>query len=246
MAIATRAQPQPSPVYDSIPKLENGDHLTRDEFERRYKAAPRWQKAELIDGVVHMPSPVRHRRHGKPQSRLSGWVVHYETATPGIESSGNGTLRLDDSSEPQPDALLLISPEFGSQSVIDEDDYVAGAPEWVGEIAASSVSYDLHVKFRAYQRNGVKEYVVWRVEDAAIDWFVRRGEKFEPLPLGEIYKSEVFPGLWLDANALIAGDLTKVFQVLDQGLATPEHAAFVQQLQQQRDQLAKKNQPKES
>ncbi|HYV37960.1 MAG TPA: Uma2 family endonuclease [Gemmataceae bacterium] len=241
MTPAIKTLPPAAPGAKAVPRLENGDLLSREEFERRYKAAPRWQKAELIDGVVHMPSPVRHRRHGKPQSRLSGWVVHYETATPGIESSGNGTLRLDDSSEPQPDAFLLISPEFGGQAVIDEDDYVAGAPEWVGEIAASSVSYDLHVKLRAYQRNGVKEYVVWRVEDGAVDWFVRRGDKFQPLPSSEIYKSEVFPGLWLDASAMIAGDLKKVFQVLDQGLATPEHSAFVQQLQQRRDQLAKKS-----
>ena len=38
--------------------LEHGDHLTREEFERRYEAMPHVRKAELIEGVVYMPSPV--------------------------------------------------------------------------------------------------------------------------------------------------------------------------------------------
>jgi hypothetical protein len=73
---------------------------------------------------------------------------------------------------------------------------------------------------------------VW---DEAVDWFVLRGGRFEPLPLAEgIYRSEVLPGLWLDPAAVVRGDLARVLQVLQQGLASPEHAAFVARLQQAR------------
>jgi Uma2 family endonuclease len=228
------AATKPAPAMDPelVPRLENGDHLGREEFERRYRADPALKKAELIDAVVYLPSPVRHRQNSKPHSHFNGWLVRYVAATAGVESGDNDTLRLDWSNELQPDAYLLILPACGGQSVMDEEDDVLGAPELIAEIAASSVSYDLHVKLRVYQRSGVKEYVVWRVEDGAIDWFVRRGELFEPMPPGGIYQSTVFPGLWLDPQALIAGDLAKVFQVLDQGLAYPEHAAFVSLLQE--------------
>jgi hypothetical protein len=232
MASATR--PVPAPAPEPVPRLQNGDHLTREEFERRYDADPRMKKAELIDGVVYMPSPVRHTHHGRPHFDTIGWLAHYVAATPGIEGGDNGSLRLDLNSEPQPDSYLIIQPELGGQARIDDEGYIAGAPEWIGEISASSVSYDLHVKLRAYQRNRVKEYMVWRVEDAAIDWFVLRGDHFEPLPGGGVFKSTVLPGLWLDTQAMIARDLVRVFQVLDEGLALPEHAAFVQQLQQRR------------
>src|SRR5712692_7821480 len=69
---------------DKVPLLENGDVLTRVEFERRYEAMPHLKKAELIEGVVYVPSPVRHTFHGHPHTHLIGWLVHYEAATPGI------------------------------------------------------------------------------------------------------------------------------------------------------------------
>ncbi|MGE0707428.1 MAG: Uma2 family endonuclease [Planctomycetota bacterium] len=110
----------------------------------------------------------------------------------------------------------------------DEDGYVAGAPELVAEVAASSVSYDLHDKLGAYRRNGVREYLVWRVLDRALDWFVLRDERYEPLaPVGDgTLRSAVFPGLWLDPRALLAGDLAAVLARLQAGLASPEHGAF--------------------
>jgi hypothetical protein len=219
----------------TVPRLQNGDHLTRAEFERRYDADPRIKKAELIDGVVYMPSPVRHTHHGTQHFDTIAWLGRYVVATPCIEGGDNGSLRLDLKNEPQPDSYLIIRPELDGQVRIDEEGYIVGAPEWIGEIAASSVSYDLHVKLRAYQSNRVKEYMVWRVEDAAIDWFVLRGDRFEPLPGGGVFKSTVLPGLWLDTQAMIARDLVRVFQVLDEGLVLPEHAAFVQQLQQRRE-----------
>ena len=129
----------------------------------RYEAMPELKKAELIEGVVYMPSPVRHRRHSRPNYHLSTWVGFYETMTPGVEGGGNGTVRLDLDNEPQPDVYLMIAPEQGGQAKLSADDYVEGAPELVAEVASSSASYDLHVKLHVYRRSGVREYLVWRV-----------------------------------------------------------------------------------
>lgn len=218
---------------ESVPPLEPGDRLTRDEFERRYTAMPRLKKAELIEGVVYMPSPVRHRRHSRPHFRLITWLGTYEAASPGVEGGDNGTARLDLDNEPQPDAYLLIDPALGGQATISGDDYVEEAPELVAEVAASSASYDLHSKLNVYRRNGVREYLVWRVLDQQFDWFVLRAGQFQPLApdAAGLLRSEVFPGLWLDPAALLGGDMARVLAVVQQGLACPEHAAFVQQLQ---------------
>ncbi len=224
--MATETQPAGSTA--TTPPLRAGDRLTRDEFERRYHAMPDVKKAELIEGVVYMPSPVSNENHGAPHAKLVTWLGVYEASTRGVQVSDNATVRLDWDNEPQPDALLRIVPKSGGQSG-DEAGYIAGGPEWVGEIAASSVSYDLHDKKEAYRRNGVREYLVWRVEDLAIDWFVLRGGSYELLPAGDdgIYRSEVFPGLWLDANALLAGNTRQVLEVLNSGIQSAEHEAFV-------------------
>ncbi len=219
---------RPAAQPDLVPPLENGDRLDRLEFERRYHAMPHVQKAELIEGVVYMPSPVRHGRHSNPHFNLIGWLGSYTAATPGIEGGDNGSLRLDMDNEPQPDAYLLVLPSHGGRVILDEEDYVAGGPELVAEVSASSVSIDLKGKKRAYGRNGVLEYVVWRVEDRQIDWFILREGQYERLSPDSagVYRSEVFPGLWLDATALVNGDLSAVFHVVQQGLASAEHAAF--------------------
>jgi len=216
-----------------IPPLENGDRLTRPEFERRYAAMPHVKKAELIEGVVYMPSPVSNE-HAEPHFNLITWLGFYSAATPGISGGDNGTLRLDLDNEPQPDAFLRILAEHGGQARVDEDGYVSGAPELVAEVARSSVSIDLHAKLNAYRRNGVREYLVWRVEDRTIDWFVLRKGRYGPLAAAAdgLFRSEVLPGLWLDAAALLRGDLQAVFQTVQQGLGSPEHAAFVRRLQE--------------
>jgi Uma2 family endonuclease len=223
------SEPYPAPV----PPLEPGDRLTRDEFERRYDAMPHLKKAELIEGVVYMPSPVRLRHHGRPHFRLLTWLGTYEAATPGVEGGDNTTVRLDLDNEPQPDGFLLIDPACGGQARISADDYVELAPELVGEIAASSASYDLHTKLHVYRRNGVREYIVWRVLERQLDWFVLRAGQFQALaPAADgIVRSEVFPGLWLDPAALLSGDMLRVLAVVQQGLASPEHADFVHKLQ---------------
>lgn len=223
--------PASRPTTAGVPPLENGDRLTRAEFERRYDAMPHLKKAELIEGVVHVPSPVRFHNHGGPHFDFVTWLGAYRASTPGVLGGDNSTARLDLDNEPQPDATLLIDPAWGGQASVSADDYIEGAPELVGEVAASSASYDLHTKLTVYRRNGVREYVVWRVLDHTVDWFVLRNGQFVPLPPdGALLKSEVFPGLWLDSAALIRGDMAAVFQVALQGIATPEHAAFVARL----------------
>jgi Uma2 family endonuclease len=206
--------------------------LTRAEFERRHDAMPDLKKAELIEGVVHMPSPVRAQAHSRPHFTVIGWLGDYERGTPGIEGYVNASIRLDMRNEPQPDALLRILPEFGGRSKIDADDYLVGGPELALELSASTIRFDLDEKFEAYQRNGVREYVVWRVSQNQVSWFVLGEDRFEPLaPSSQAYlRSEAFPGLWLDPAALIRGDLKTLHEVLHQGLASPEHAAFVNRL----------------
>ncbi len=201
----------------TIPPLENGDQLTRAEFERRYERMPKLKKAELIEGIVYMPSPLRFRKHGEPHSSIITWLGVYKAATPGIELGDNCTVRLDADNEPQPDVLLRIE---GGQSIVSEDDYIEGAPELIVEIAASSASYDLRDKLKVYRRNQVQEYIVWRVYDQELDWFrLREGKYIQLEPNDEgIISSEVFPGLWLDKQALLTGDLAKVLAVLQQGM----------------------------
>jgi Uma2 family endonuclease len=158
----------------------------------------------------------------------------YQAATPGVQGGDNGTLRLDLDNRPQPDAFLRILPSHGGRSRT-EDGYVVGAPELVAEVAASSASYDLHDKLNADRRNGVCEYVVWRVLDEEVDWFVLREGRYQRLAptADQFHRSEIFPGLWLDAAALLRGELPRVVQVVQQGVASPEHAKFVRRLQQE-------------
>jgi hypothetical protein len=216
-----------------IPRLHNGDHLDRDEFERRYNAMPELKRADLIEGVVYLPFPVPFKEEAEPRAHLLGWLGMYRAHTPGIRAGASATVRLDARNEPQPNPVLLIDPARGGR-VTFTDGYITGGPELAAEVAASTVSIARNAKLRAYQRNGIREYILWRVEDRAIDWFALRGGQYEPLPAGAdgIVRSEVFPGLWLDPAALIAEDLVRALAVLQQGIASPEHAAFVARLRQ--------------
>ncbi len=232
MALPTKASASGAFSGGLIPPLENGDRLARTEFERRYEAMPQLKKAELIEGIVYVPSPVRHRFHGEPHSYVTGWLVLYKASTPGVQVSDNSTVRLDLDNEPQPDALLLIAPERGGQTFLSEDGYIEGAPELVVEVASSSASYDLHSKLHVYRRNGVREYIVWRVLDEEVDWFVLRDSQYErlqPDTNGRL-RSAVFAGLWLDPAALVRHDLPTVLATVQQGIASPEHVAFVTRL----------------
>jgi Uma2 family endonuclease len=221
------------PQHRTIPLLENGDKLTRYEFERRYNPMSNLKKAELIEGIVYiMPAALRFRSHGQPHGWIIGWLFTYEAATPGVSLGVEPSIRLDLDNEPQPDAVLLINPEVGGQTRLSEDDYIEGAPELIIEIAASSVAIDLHAKKQAYRRNGVKEYMVWQVLDQKLIWFyLEQGEYLElASDSNGIMRSRVFPGLWLAVTELLTGNIQSVLSVLHTGLRSPEHTAFVEKL----------------
>jgi Uma2 family endonuclease len=215
-----------------IPALANGDRLSRSEFERRYQAMPEIKKAELIEGVVYMPSPVHASGHGQPHSAVVGWLTTYASRTPHVSVYDNTTVRLDLDNEPQPDVLLRIDEACGGTSRISDDDYIEGPPELIAEVAHSSAAYDLHDKKQAYRRNGVQEYLVWQIEDERIDWFVLEDSQYasqEPTADGHL-TSDVFPGLVLDVDALLAGDLAAVLDLVQRQVDTEAHRSFVDRL----------------
>jgi len=233
----TQAIPVPVVAPVSIPRLQNGDRLTRVEFERRYHAMPEIKKAQLIEGIVYMPSPVRHTQHAKPHAIVVGWLGYYVSKAPQIGFGDSATSRLDEDNEPQPDAMLLLPKHLGGTAWIDDDGYVSGAPDLVCEVSASSVSIDMHAKLNAYRRNGVREYLVIRTEDQQVDWFELIDGQYQPQTPDEggRLSSKLFPGLWLDTVALLASDLAKLFAGIDEGTATTEHQEFVKKLEELRE-----------
>lgn len=226
------------------PPLCPGDHLSRAEFERRYCAHPEIKKAELIEGVVYMPSPVRFEQHGRLHSDIITWLGVYRSETSGIQVGDNTTVLLDYENEVQPDACVRLQAEYGGNSYITENDYVAGPPELIVEIAASSAAYDLHTKKQVYARDGVQEYIAVQVYEQRVDWFALREGVYETLTPEEAtgttaaadatragcLKSEGFPGLWLCPAALWEGDIARLLACLQEGLASSEHKTFVAQL----------------
>jgi Uma2 family endonuclease len=224
--------PQKEVLQPQPPPLNTGDRLSRAEFERRYRAHPEIKKAELIEGVVYVSSPVRAKQHGNPHFDLIGWLAAYRAATPGVRGSDNATLLLDLHNEPQPDAILRLEAKYGGRSRLTPEGYLEGPPELIAEIAASSTSYDRHDKWRAYARNGVQEYLIVQVYEQKIEWFALREAGYEPLApdADGILHSEIFPGLRLPPTAFWAGDLATMLAVLQEGLASPAHATFVERL----------------
>src|SRR5437016_5590901 len=209
----------------SEPLLQAGDRLSREEFERRYQRMPNIKKAELIEGIVYMPSPLRAKKHGEPHIQLGAWLAVYASETPGVSCFDNSTVRLDLDNEPQPDLVMIKQPDKGGQARISQDDYIEGAPELAVEIVGSSSAYDLHQKKGAYRRNGVREYLAWITDENRLVWWeLREGEYQEIAASADgLLKSGIFPGLWLDKKALLGGDMKGVLGTLRQGLDHPEH-----------------------
>lgn len=222
-----------SSVGELMPVLESGDRLSRIEFERRYQGMPEVKKAELVEGVVYVASPLRYRQHGQPHSDIMTWLGVYRAATPGVYCADNATVRLDGKNEPQPDALLRLDESLGGQSRISEDDYLEGAPELIVEIAASTASYDLHDKLEVYRRHGVRDYLVWVVLEREFRWYVLKdGDYRQQEPDGAgCLSSAMFPGLRLDVEALLEGQMQQVLTTLQGGITSPEHQAFLKNLQ---------------
>jgi hypothetical protein len=69
------------PTQRKIPPLENGDRLDQPTFHARYEAMPEDFRAELIGGIVHVPSP-QEVPHSKAQQLVARWLDEYAEATP--------------------------------------------------------------------------------------------------------------------------------------------------------------------
>ena len=196
-----------------IPPLESGDRLTREEFHRLYDMHPEIKRAELVEGVVYVSSPLSIT-HGEPHGLVLTWLGVYRSKHPELRLGDNVTVILDDANEVQPDAFLLREEIDGPH--VNEKGYILGGPQFIFEIAASSASYDLHDKLAAYQRNGVPEYVVLSVRDGIIDWFrLRDGQYQRVSPEEGRIESSVFPGLWLNLPRMVNGDLAGVLRELE-------------------------------
>jgi Uma2 family endonuclease len=215
-----------------LPLLVNGERMKQPEFHRRYQAYPKHEKWELIGGVVYMASPLR-RPHGLYHPELSGVLWLYSHATAGTEVLDNVTTILGEESEPQPDLELRILPAYGGQSRETEDDYVQGGPELVVEIAHSTRNIALGDKLTDYRTAGVAEYLVLCVEEQEIRWHLLRTRRMLRPDRQGIYRSRVFPGLWIDGPALLARDSGRLIEVVQQGLASGEHGRFVKRLQKE-------------
>lgn len=214
----------------ALEPLVAGQRLTRAEFHERYKQVAPGLKFELIEGIVHMASPLKVP-HGRDHAKAMAWAGVYAMHTPGVEAYDNTSAALGVGSEVQPDVSLLIVPGRGGQTQ-DMDGIIGGAPELVVEVADSTRRTDLGPKLRDYERSNVLEYVVLVVEPFEVCWQIRhdgRLVRIPPDPDG-LYRSIAFPGLWLDPTALATGNGPALLAALQRGLATPEHAAFVARL----------------
>jgi Uma2 family endonuclease len=210
--------------------LVEGQRLDQPTFHALYEAMPPGTRAELIDGVVHMPSPVG-LEHGEAQVPVIVWLDYYAENTPGVRAMANATTILGWKSEPEPDGLLRILPECGGRTS-NARGFVHGPPELAVEISKATRYVDLGPKLDDYERAGVMEYVVRAIDPDEIHWFAQeRGALLRrPLEDDGLYRSTVFPGLWLDPIALLNGDRRRIRAVVDQGCATPEHTELVARL----------------
>ncbi len=218
-------------MTDTMPqRLAEGQRLDQPTFHALYEAMPPGLRAELIDGVVFMPSPVGCD-HGRSQAAMIMWLGYYALRTPGAEVLDNATTILGWKSETQPDALLRLLSEYGGRSQVEQG-YIRGGPELVAEVSKATRYVDLGPKRDDYERAGVLEYVVHAIDPDEIFWYGREKGGFVQRTVGAdgFYRSTVFPGLWLDPIALLNGDTRRLLSVVDLGCATPEHAAFVARL----------------
>jgi Uma2 family endonuclease len=227
--MATVEMEMPAVAEDQREPLAAGDRRSREEFMRLWEAYPNIKRAELIGGTVYMPSPLKVK-HGDKEGKVGTWLGVYSAHTPGTESDHNTTsFILEDT--PQPDVNLRILPEYGGGSWI-ENGYLAGRPELLTEICGSSAAYDLHQKFDLYQAARIPEYLAILLYEREIRWHILVDNVYQLMPPDpdKIWRSRVFPGLWLDGDAMLAGDMARVLAKLDEGLGSPEHRAFVEKL----------------
>ena len=213
--------------------LAHGQRLTLEEFLRRWEEQPNLKLAELIEGVVYLPSPVGSA-HASPHYLTTGWLMHYTARTPGCGGGNDGTWLMRGSA-PQPDVFLRILPQYGGQSH-DEKGLSVGAPELAAEIAGSSAPLDLGPKRNLYAAAGVREYIVVLIDKKRVLWLRLENGVYREIARDAdgILRSQVFPGLWLDPGALLNDDAGQLLDILDLGLRSPEHGEFVKKLAEAR------------
>jgi Uma2 family endonuclease len=222
-----------SPVVPSA-ELATGQRMNVEEFLCRWDKLPELKNAELIDGMVYVPSPLSSK-HARRDYQIHWWLSRYEEATPGCQGASNGTWFMLDSA-PQPDVFLRILPAHGGRSgnkLRNKEEYFAGAPELVVEICESSADLDLGPKLRLYQRAGVREYITVEIPEQRIVWrTLDEHSIYHPqvVPADGILRSQVFPGLWLDVAAFWADDGPKMLVALSAGLASEDHLRFMARL----------------
>jgi hypothetical protein len=195
-------------VVQRIPPLAAGDKLTRAEFLRRWEAHPEIKNAELLGGIVYLPSPVSVQQ-GDMDGDVGTCLGTYRAATPGTACGHNTTsFILEDT--PQPDINLRILPDYGGSSWV-EDKYLHGVPELLTEVCRSSVAYDLHVKLELYQAAKIPEYLAILLYEQEVRWHVLGNGQYQLLSpdADGLLRSRVFPGLCLDGTALLAGNQAK-------------------------------------
>lgn len=211
--------------------------MSQAEFHRRYEACRTGEKWELVEGTVYLVSPLR-LPHGLHHLELSGLFFLYKAATPGVQAADNTTVILSEHSEPQPDLFLRVAPEAGGRSRNNAESYVVGPPELVVEVAHASRAIDLHAKRRIYQKAGVLEYLVLVIDEGRLVWIDMPQDVERPLDADGLFRSGVFPGLWIDPAAVIACDTNRSIAALQRGLASPEHQAFAAELARKLQQSA--------
>ena len=177
-----------------------------------------------------MSSPVGIE-HGRAHVPVLVWLSYYAEGTPGVEVLDNASAILGRESEPQPDAMMRILPEYGGRTVVDRG-ILRGAPELVVEVAKSSRAVDLGAKRLDYERAGVMEYLVRSLDPDEVVWMRQDRGRLAPAPpdADGLYRSVTLPGLWLDPAALLRVDTRRLRAVVDLGLASAEHMALVARL----------------
>jgi Uma2 family endonuclease len=229
MAMCTIIPVDEGDVDEPRPQLFPGQRLSRAEFHRIYGVYHGHVKYELVDGTVYVEA-TRRRPHARFHALASALLCFYEIATPGVEALSNATTILDERNEVQPDLQLRILTEYGGRTTVTADQFLAGPPELIIEIADPNVVLDLRIKRFMYRAQGVKEYVVVDAEAAKLCWFMPSGEERQ-IDSDGVLKSVTFPGLWIDSQALFQEQIAHLQSTLNQGLQHPEHAAFVAKLQ---------------